>query len=282
MSNKINWLFETDKYHKEVAQLAEEVRRQGHTLVEAAEVPYREGETYLNLFPPHACVVFYGTLGFSKQIQRETLWVPGTFHSVRNFLCSTYYPHLLLFLLASSGEFAFTTFGKLTSQKELIFKEFGIENTIFVRPDSGEKPFTGQLIEYEKAEDTLSKLGYEVIPEDMKVIVSEPRNIDVEWRFVIADSKVIAGSRYLPMRLRLGSYPEDKEATLFANKVACEANWQPDRVWCMDVCRTQAGNYYVLEINSFSCSGLYACDPKPIVEHVSRIALDEWEMEHGV
>lgn len=272
----VNWLFETDTFGEDcIAQLVEEVERQGMQYTYAAKVPLREGKTYLDLFPPKSCVVFYGSLGFANQIRREATWVPGVFNNCNNFLWQSYSPHFRKFLLAQN--FGVYEWSELVPNKDVIYDRFGMgADTIFMRPDSGEKPFSGKLINKEEFELTLPKLGYEVMPDHEIVIVSEPRNIELEWRFVIADRKVITGSRYMPMWLRLREL-EDKTAGIFAQHVVDSVSWEPDRVWCLDICRTLAGNYYVVELNSFSCSGLYACNPKPIVENVSRIALEEYE-----
>jgi len=63
---------------------------------------------------------------------------------------------------------------------------------------------------------------------------------------------------------------------------ACEVagKYSPDRAWCVDVCRTRAGNYYLLEIGCFSCAGLYECDLSAVVSEVSRVSLKEWENLH--
>src|SRR4051812_42688682 len=74
----VNWLFENDTFGEDcVTQLVEEVERQGMQYTYAAKVPMRSDETYLDLFPPKSCVVFYGSLGFANQIRREASWIPG-------------------------------------------------------------------------------------------------------------------------------------------------------------------------------------------------------------
>jgi hypothetical protein len=64
-----------------------------------------------------------------------------------------------------------------------------------------------------------------------------------------------------------------------AYKVAWEAArlYRPEAAWTIDVCRTVHDNYYVLELNSFSCSGLYKCDKDAVVRAVSRAALEDWQ-----
>ena len=65
------------------------------------------------------------------------------------------------------------------------------------------------------------------------------------------------------------------DAWSLASKIVKE-EWQPDRAYTLDICLSD-GKYSLLEANSFSCSGLYACPVEPIVREVSRIALEEWK-----
>lgn len=274
---KPEWLFETDTFGEDcIAQLVEEIDRQGMKATYAAKVPMRTGESYLDLFPPKTCVVFYGSLGFAAQIRKEAAWVPGVFNTVDNFTWHEYAPHYRTFLLAQM--YQTYRWADLPKYKDDLYEQFGIQDTVFMRPASGEKVFTGRIIAKEEFEKVLPTLGYDVIADDELVIVSEPRNIELEWRFVVADRKVITGSRYVPMWLRLRE--EDRTAEIFAQHVCDNVSWTPDRVFCMDVCRTMSGHYYVIELNSFSCSGLYACNPKPIVERVSNIAYQEWRRKN--
>ena len=60
-----------------------------------------------------------------------------------------------------------------------------------------------------------------------------------------------------------------------AQRIAKE-EWQPDKAYTLDVCKSN-GEYFMLEANSFSCSGLYKCPPEPIVKSVSEAALKEWK-----
>ena len=45
----------------------------------------------------------------------------------------------------------------------------------------------------------------------------------------------------------------------------------------MDVCESDE-KLYVLELNSFSCSGLYACDLSEVIRTASEIAEREWRL----
>ena len=72
------------------------------------------------------------------------------------------------------------------------------------------------------------------------------------------------------------------KALTFANKVCYYLKyvtcWQPDPIFSLDIAKAN-GEYAILELNSFSCSGLYACDPLPIVRRVNQLARKEYEYE---
>ena len=55
-----------------------------------------------------------------------------------------------------------------------------------------------------------------------------------------------------------------------------QIGYYPDSVFVMDVCEDSDGRFWLLEINSFSSAGLYACDKAKIVKEVSAIAEEEW------
>jgi len=109
-------------------------------------------------------------------------------------------------------------------------------------------------------------------------IISSPKVIQSEWRLVIVNKKAVSGSQYRVMGEYKCSSGYPKEALDFANKIASE-DWQPDRAYVVDVAKCD-DEYKLLEINSFSCSGLYYSDMEPIVRELSKIALEEW-MEYN-
>jgi hypothetical protein len=53
-------------------------------------------------------------------------------------------------------------------------------------------------------------------------------------------------------------------------------SWRPDPLFMLDVGETDGG-LHLLELNSFSCSGLYRCDPAPVVAVASELAGKAWQ-----
>ncbi len=272
---KPSWLFESDVFDENIARIIDEVRRQGMRAEIAHYIPIKSGESYKDFFPPYSCVIFYGTLNFAAQLMRDTNWIPGAYHNTNQFECTSYYPHLSKYLLAE--EYMMLPFGDLLNKKNFLFDKLGEMETIFIRPNSGGKIFAGQTLNYVDFEKRIPYLGfYNVKPHEL-VVVSPPRNVMDEWRFVVVDHKVVAGSQYRRLYSSEKNLPAtDPKARLLADEIAA-LPYEPARAWCLDVCRTAHDNYYLLEIGCVSSAGWYACDPEPIIREVSRVALEEWK-----
>jgi hypothetical protein len=223
-------------------------------------------------------------LNLIRQLQRQKPWVPGSFCTLPNFQCSKYYTHFGKYLL--NDEYLMMPLAEVKRRKEKLFLPYhqgglspdGNDPQFFVRPSTGFKSFTGQIVRashFDADYETIS--GYGADPEEL-VVVAGPRRIVGEWRFIVCEHKVIAGSQYKPHMQSLALSPTDKCAKELAQKIAAE-EWQPDPMWSIDICKTSSG-FSLLEINSFSCSGFYCCDVEPIVREASRLALQDWQETH--
>lgn len=273
---KASWLIESDVFDPKVRTLIQEVERQGMRAVVLSDTKYFDVD-YFRLFGDFDCVIFHGCLDMARHIMRKTDWTPGAYCTPEAYNCTSYYPKLGKYLLAQN--YAMLPYGDLFRSQDFLYGTFGIDGTIFIRPNSGLKPFTGQTVYTKYFCKGVEYMGYGGIKPSDLVVVSEPRNIEAEWRFVVVDGKVITGSLY-----RFQGESADylgpgysEESFEFAQEVADES-YVPDRAYTIDVCKTYVGNYYLLEINSFSCAGLYHCDLEAIVREVSRVALEDWRL----
>jgi hypothetical protein len=270
---KVKWLIEEYEHDRSLQPLMDEIVEQGMDLVTTKYSPFESG-TY-DLFNDDDCVVFYGTLNLGRQLQREKPWIPGVYCNFKKLCCHTYYPYWGKYLL--NNDYMMLPMLEILRKRDFVFNTFGKRECIFVRPDSGAKPITGQILEFENLDKEFKMFG-DYAGNDLDQIVaviSSPKKIEIEWRFVVVDKKVITGSQYKKNN-KLDINPFfDVEASELADKIAKE-EWQPDKAYTLDICKAH-GEYYLLEANSFSCSGLYELDPKPIVKEVSRVALEEWK-----
>ena len=92
---------------------------------------------------------------------------------------------------------------------------------------------------------------------------------------MIVDDAVVAGSQYRDNGALSVVAGCPAEVTQYAAGVLQQVQWRPDRVFMLDVCES-GGSLFVLELNSFSCSGIYACDLPAVIRTTSAVAEDQW------
>jgi hypothetical protein len=230
-------------------------------------------------YDPKACILCYGDIDFVHQAYNRAPFVPGVWCNFSNMKCSKYYTYLgehLLnqqYIIMPIGELLRRWYGLTTDYSETsgIFKR-----SLFVRPDSGAKPFTGHIIkydEYHKIQSLIQEIGPETL-----VIVAPEKQITAEWRFVICDKKVVTGSQYLPVECQLThEFIRINQPSSFSLATAIASQeWQPDLCYTVDIAESE-GDVHLLEINSFSCAGFYCCDIASIVRNASEVAAKEWK-----
>jgi len=270
---EVKWLLENYEADNSLKPLMAEIKKRGMQLEVCNYKPWESG--VYNQYPDEDCVVFYGTLNLARQLQRTKKWIPGIYCNFTNMCCKTYYSHFGKYLF--NKDYIFFPMMEILRRREEIFKQFGVDDMIFIRPDSGAKCFTGQTVPLEFLDKEFKLFGnYAGKPlDEILAVISSPKIIDAEWRMVIADRKVITGSQYKKDGELDESEYFDIEAFELADKIAKE-EWQPDIAYTLDICKSN-GEYSMLEANSFSCSGLYKCCLEPIVNTVSKAALKEWK-----
>jgi hypothetical protein len=267
---KANWLLENNIFEEDfVDEMIDEICNQNMSVTISNYYSLWNAEDFLDKYDKDDCVVCYGSLSFIKNVRNKAPWIPGFYCTLENYSCTHYYSALSDHLLAD--KYIMLPFGELNKQKEFLYETLGNNDCVFIRPNRGDKIFTGTVIQKENWEKDIELLELcNVEPYDL-CVVSEPKNIENEWRLVIADSKVITGSEYSPDKKK--QVPQ--EVIDLGNKIC--TNYNPDSVWTMDICSLKNGDLRLLEIGSFSCSGLYRCDVKIIIEEVSKIAEREWK-----
>ena len=166
-------------------------------------------------------------------------------------------------------------FGELERCQDFLFRTMGRNDRVFVRPDSPLKLFTGQIVTRDTFAADLEFMSFYEFPRKSLVVVSSPKSIEAEWRFVVANHRVVTGCQYKLQEKMDFRSEVDPAAFEFASTIAA-APYQPDPVWILDVCRTADKAYRLLEIGGFSFADLYACSKAAIVDAVSEAALAEW------
>ena len=211
---------------------------------EASPVSFKEDE----------CVIVYGTHGIVDQLGNK--FKPGAYSNSTVTRCSTYLPLFKGNLLNEDYKFI--------KYEDAIKQPF----PYFIRPNDGTKSFSGTVV---FDETDLKKIDPTKITED--IVTASLQDISGEYRFLIVNNQVVAGSQYRYMgRLDVRrDYPQ--EALEMAEYVA---TFDMDlKCYMCDIAMTENGAK-IIELNSFSSSGLYACDQEAIVDAVSKQAMRDY------
>lgn len=203
-------------------------------------------------------VVFHGSLGNAHRVRHELPWRPGALCDTDALCCSAWYPAAERWLLQAGW--------RVCTAQELVDAPPDAD-AFFVRPDSPLKAFSGRVLR--RGAVTLAALDFGFYFDDpsLRVVVAPLREVGREWRYVVVDGVVVAGSAYAADGRR--ALPDDPtgEAWAYAAQIAA-ALPAPERVYALDVCEAERG-LALLELNPFSGADLYACDPAAVVDAVA-------------
>lgn len=245
------------------------------------QFPYSEDE----------CVIAYGSIEFIGLLDNRD-WLPCHWNNYDNLKCSMYYSYYGKYMF--NQDYTFLTLAEIERKKEFVFEQFrsinsvldeinkkdvGREMEIFIRPDSSKKEFSGCVASLSNFRRDVEHMSYGTLEPYWMCLVSDVKPIKDEYRFVVADKKVIAGTTYKVD----GEYDEKaeypQEAFYLAQRIAFE-KWQPCKVYSLDICSAPdiKGHigYSLLEVNGFNTAGMYLCDWNKIVPALNEIALKEW------
>ncbi len=213
----------------------------------ASELPFAED----------IAVFVYGSMNLMKWLGKQRRWPKLAWCDFSRFRCQEYYARCGAFLL--QREYAFVPLAEVDRRREWLFKTFGKDNAVFVRPDDNAKSFAGGLVHRAEFDTWFRRANfYEPGPECLAV-VARPERILAEWRLAIGHGKVIAGSQYRAESSERVLPVFDAEAGQFAELVVAQSGFSPHPIFVMDVALTDDG-YRLLEVGSVNCSSLYAMD----------------------
>jgi hypothetical protein len=274
-NENIKWLFERNVFDDgNPEQMAKIVRSQGMACCEVAfecvngdeqelrsakPIPFRDDDT----------VMVYGSMNLMKWLLKRNKWPKLAWYDFPRLRCQSYYSHWGSFLLQQ--RYAFLPLAEIARKQDWVFETFGHDNRVFIRPDDNAKSFAGGIVQREKFEEWFKLANFYNPRPDCLAVVSEPQSIHAEWRFIIAQRRVITGSQYRfdGKEVIKNSFPP--EAAAFAETVANAGAFDPHPVYVMDIASTESG-YWLVEIGSVCCASLYACDLLAIIAAVGEVA----------
>ena len=211
--------------------------------------------------------LFYGSLDLGRDLRQYSSCI--IFNTPLFYRCTYYYPQFEKYLL--NKNYTFTTFSDFQIHKEYYINKFGKDGAAFIKPDSGEKIFTGMVVILKLFDKDIEFINrYSDVPDDTQIVVSEPQNIKKEYRFLVNQGTVITGSQYKEKSFhKEREILPDEETFKFAQKVVNDIKYEADPLWVVDIAETE-NELKVLEIGCFSSCGLYSCNVNILVEALKK------------
>jgi hypothetical protein len=271
------WLIEADVFGRSFEPVKVEIRQQGMVWEVVQPGPFLNGvipRVNGHRLTDRDCVVFSGTFPLMRHIQLHYPWIPGGWCTAEHFECSTYYPHFGRRLLNQAH--AILTVEEALSEVGEIFAQFGRKGEVFARPCSGQKTFTGRCVDREAFVLALESARYA----RGTVLVAAPQEISQEWRVVVSRGQFVAASLYRTNGRHTESPGCPRDVRAYVDRLLAEVPYRPDPIYMMDLCAC-GNDLFLLELNSFSCSGLYQCDPAAVVKEVKGLAIEQWQGSTG-
>ena len=203
-------------------------------------------------------VVAYGTTGIDTVVER-CQWKPGVWRS----------PGF------RDGDVCAALGDLYLNQDLMVIKAKDVPTVVaqkgwdpfFAKPNTDNKEFAGMIFDAERFPFFIEGLiTNEWIDEDFEICVSSPREIDIEWRLVVVEGRVVTYSIYKQWQTVMAS----REIYDDVLDIAAEAitRHDPAPVYVIDVCQFGDG-LKIIEYNGFNSAGLYACDVERIVDDIN-------------
>ncbi len=281
------WLVE--EYDDYVKDLVVEIEKQGHTCDFINYYKMQEDNTFTGTGLPRLCgkwkdddcVLFYGSIQTAQWLIKNRPWIPGVWYTFDNYKCSNYYSYIGEFLLNQD----YTILPRAEVKRRIIelYEKYGVDGCIFVRPDNGTKSFGGRTFEWERFDKDWSLIVEPTTDVNSLVVVSSPKVIKREYRFVIAEGECLTGSQYKDAGSAEIIAGFDNRAVALAEEIASvieKAGFMRDPMYTIDVCEDSDGDHHLMEINCFCCAGLYAADLAAVVSCASILADREHNSYH--
>lgn len=270
----MQWIFEVDSEGKTILeddQLITAVRAVGHKV----ELITRNDDKACNT---HIPTIIRGSLGLACSNKSPVLlnYFPGMYCNFYNYRCSMYYNFFYKHIL--NQDFLFTTVGSLQEKTHIagLKKLFGPK--VFMKSDSGRRWLDGQVIDL----DNGLPISLEGLKKDTLIMISSPKEIHGEFRFVVRKNNIVWGCQYKGEK-----DPYLSEVQKYVQFIIDDVDWIPENLWVIDAATIRNsglcldGEVKILELNSFSCSGLYDCDPADIVREASEQAVEDYKELFG-
>lgn len=287
--SKVTWLIDTKLFHDsyERGGLFDALydAKTPCDIVFTKHFPFDDDDSIIqSTFETYNPVVVYGTINFIKRVQQ----IYKAKHRTTSLMCFGFSSDIdcLNYITKFPADWflnekaVFVPFCRFVEQSDWWYEMFGL-TSVFIRPNSGTKVFTGTVIpqkEFDFEINSLKQLSG--VTDSTLIMVAPTKPIVAEIRYVVANRKVVHSSTY---RHHSKIYHDgnvikytSQEADELAKKVA-EWPWQPDHCYVIDVAvildKYDNAVPKILEFNAFCAAGFYTTHFYDIVNAVNETAL---------
>lgn len=271
---KPTWIVEDSDKIGDLTDLCKAIEESGSKLIRTKYAIINQ-EIWNEIESTPRPVLAYGTINFINVFRQLKCSAYPLYYADKRKYDITRYAHIL-------GEEYLNYNYTIYALRDLI-KRNPFSGSFFIRPIGGYKDFAGYVIEPNDYEREIKSLVSATMSyEDPLVLTAPLVDIKQEFRFVIASNLAVTGSLYIPEEEPI---PDDHPAYSYAGKIASylakdNVFWQPETAYTLDIADIN-GEFKVVEINSFSCAGLYACDKKKLVEALNKTMKKDFLEEMG-
>lgn len=274
---QVNWVIEKYKDSYDVDSLITDVKLKN---MPCHIIDKKCNFSYNHISLNDKCVVVYGSIRLTNKIKSHfPTCSPVTWTNDEDFKCNNYFTLYRQYLF--NDHYEILTVKQIKDNKWDIYDKYSKEAMIFIRPNDGDKKFTGQLLDLQDFDRFWNNCIVCNAEDNDLVIVSTPKNIKSEFRYIVSNERdIISYSCYQYQGKQTTVFGAPKEATELVKKLL-EFNTFPAKVYVMDIAQDSDNNFWLLELNSFNNSGLYAAKTNDIVDKVSKIALKEYNKCFG-
>lgn len=223
--------------------------------------------TELPSFDRSRRTIIYGSTTFNALAREEASLREGIFFDEAQFSIENYFHHW--------GRYMLNYGARITTFEELIVSnEYPGDKMLFIRPNDDNKSFAGEMKRYDEIRDWYAQLSSVEKFTDGKIVISEPYNIQYEWRLWIVNKQVIAASKYRHY-FKLKKEEGCPDSVVAFAQARCE-EYTPHDVFVMDICLC-GDEYFIVECGGMNAAGFYKARIGDIVKGVSEYFVETWK-----
>lgn len=219
-------------------------------------------------------VWYHGDIATAKVVQKTLPWqvhAPWDYLDLFNLLGYVLDEDIAV---VNAVDFSLTTVKEFGANPAPFFDKLAEDNHVFVKSTAADKSISGKCVDRAEFVRQWELLTFYDPDPETRLIVSRPRRIRAESRFLVVEDKVVTGSYYKTggqgLNLRAPAALLSEAQTVLERLLALRYR-PPVPSWVLDLAQTENG-WEVLETGATSCCGLYACDTDAFVKALNEVS----------